>query len=139
VTSELRSSTNIYLGTVHTQKYKRSLSSRASPEQQQQQHMKSIIYVLSPLPMIDSIATFCQSIKTTIENDDERNVDGSGNGNGTSSQSSTLRIPLTSFQKLILRLNTETICHHLHEPFRRERVAEYYVTPPGQKTKPSFS
>lgn len=96
--------------------------------------MKSIIYVLSPLPMIDFISTFCQSLKMTIERstDIEDQMRNGGGDNSVSSKNSTLSVPMTLFQKQILWLNTETIFYHLREPFRRERVTEFYITPPGR-------
>lgn len=81
--------------------------------------MKSMIYTLSPLPMIDTITQLCAFMKDhsqCLERD---------------SLGEAIRVPLTSFQKQILELNRESILYLHSEPYHREKLVEYYINPMG--------
>jgi hypothetical protein len=77
--------------------------------------MKSIIYVISPLPIIDTMTTICRSM---IQQSDFTSP-------------TNFEIPLTQFQHETMKMNLETIKYTLETPYHRERVVEFYVNPPG--------
>jgi hypothetical protein len=115
--------TNMYIATVQT----KTSRDRRGRIHERDHEMRSVVHVLSPLPMIDSLSTICHSVKIHSEQKwcrSEESLQKEG-------KEETLHIPLTCFQSEVLKLNLETVLSLVEEPHHRERAVEFYVNPLG--------
>lgn len=88
--------------------------------------MISIAYVISPLPMIETIETICQVInQQSVTNTNSITT------TTTNAASESISIPLTSFQNEVWEMNIESIEYILNAPYRREKIAELFLNQPG--------